>query len=313
LRSTEATIPAESALEPNLPARGSCFGFQIRSQLHFGALREGGGNPLRIDVHSPHAAVPTGELVYEWRMPDLHAQVFFDGRSYGFLVHGIGWFVVDPIRSTISIPPIDDPALREELLWSVPIILCFLERGDVPLHAAAVEINGGAVVLAAPGTHGKSTLSAAFSEAGFRLLSEDVVCLRSTGVPTVLPGPATFRLRPDVVDQLVVQSAERVAGSPDRPRFSLRSDARGDGGAVPLRAILLLRDSEEPPMVEPLTVQDAIPDLWALSLRLSNDDGARCFRALVESASGVPVFNLRRRLRIDDLPATVACVVDAVS
>jgi hypothetical protein len=314
LRSTEAAVRADSAFEANLPPQGSCFGFQIRSQLRFSALRDGnGGPPLRIDVRSPFAAIPTGELVYEWKMPGFDARVFFDGRRYGFLVEGIGWFVIDPARSTISLPAIDDPALREELLWAVPIVLCFLERGDVPLHAAAVEINGGAVLLAAPGTYGKSTLAAAFSEAGYRLLSEDLVCLRSASVPAVLPGPATLRLRPDVAEQMVIRSAERVPGSADRRRFSLRSDARGDGRPVPLRAILLLRNSEGPPTVAPLAVQDAIPDLWALSLRLRNDDGARCFQTLVEAAGSVPVFNLRRRLRIDDLPATVACVVDAVS
>jgi hypothetical protein len=93
----------------------------------------------------------------------------------------------------------------------------------------------------------------------------------------------------------------------------LRPDVRGDGRSIPLSAILLLRNSEGPPTVKPLAVQDAIPDLWALSLRLKNDDGAHCFRTLVEAASGVPVFNLRRRLRVDDLPATIACIVDAVN
>lgn len=302
-----------SAVRAALPAQGSCFGFEIRSDLRFSTLRGGSGQPLHIEAHSSLAAVPKGKLVYEWHEPGFHAQVFFDGRRYGFLVHGIGWFVIDPASSTISIPPIDDPALREELLWGVPIVLCFLERGDLPLHAAAVEINGGAVLLAAPGTYGKSTLSAAFSEAGYRLLSEDVVCLRTTPVPAVLPGPAAFRLRPDVAEQIVVRSAEPVRGSPDRHRFSLRSDARGDGRSIPLSAILLLRNSERPPTVEPLAVQDAIPDLWALSLRLKNDEGAHCFRTLVEAASGVPVFNLRRRLRVDDLPATIDCIVDAVS
>lgn len=303
----------DSAVRPVLPAQGSCYGFEIRSDLRFGTLRDGGGEPLHIQALSSLAAVPKGKLVYEWHEPGFHAQVVFDGRTYGFLVHGIGWFVIDPASSTISVPPIEDPVLREELLWGVPIVLCFLERGDLPLHAAAVEINGGAVLLAAPGTYGKSTLAAAFSEAGYRLLSEDVVCLRTTPAPVVLPGPAAFRLRPDVAEQIVVRSAEPIPGSPDRHRFRLPPDARGDGRSIPLSAILLLRDSEEPPAVRPLAVQEAIPDLWALSLRLKSDDGAHCFQTLVEAAGGVPVFNLRRRLRVDELPATIARIVDAVS
>ena len=57
-------------------------------------------------------------------------------------------------------------------------MLCFRARGDTALHAAAVEVDGQAVVLGAPGTFGKTTLAAAFHAAGHRLLSEDTTCIR---------------------------------------------------------------------------------------------------------------------------------------
>jgi hypothetical protein len=305
--------PADHALRALEPARGTCFGFEIRSPFPFEGLRSPGwGEPLVIDPASPLADAARGEVVQDWRDRGFPAQIDFDGAVYGFAVDGVGRFVIDPSAPSIAVPRIDDPVLREELLCGVPMILCGLARGDVPVHAAAVEVDGGAVMFAAPGTYGKSTLAAAFAESGHRVLSEDTVCVRERPTPSVLPGPATLRLRPDVAAELPVRTADPIAGTDDRIRYRLREPARGDGRPVPLRAVVILRAGDGSPRVESVAAESALRDLWSLTFRVTREDDARCFRTLVDVVSGVPVFDLYRRLRLDDLGETVERVVRTI-
>jgi hypothetical protein len=296
----------------SLPVRGSCFGFQICSELTFGALRVGTGDILRIFA-TDGAPARKGKFLHEWRQKDFLAQIFFDGSVYTFVVDGIGSVEIDPIERTLCTFGIDDPVVREELVCGVPMAVCFVQRGDIALHAAAVEVDGSAVVLAGPGRYGKSTLAAAFVDEGHRLLSEDLVCLRPSRSPTVLPGPAAIRLRNDVAGRLSVSAAGDARSGIDRTRLTLDPDERGDSAPVPLGAILFLRSDDSAPTVKEVSLANAIPDLWALSLRLTSQDDARCFHGLVDSASSVPIFDLHRRLRFEDLSQTVGYVIDTVA
>ena len=77
-----------------------------------------------------------------------------------------------------------------------------MARGDLAVHAAAVDVDGSALLLAAPGRYGKTTLAAAFAGQGYRLLAEDTTCYRPSSDPSVLPGLAMLRIRPDVHEHL---------------------------------------------------------------------------------------------------------------
>ncbi|MGE5618849.1 MAG: hypothetical protein ACM3US_06275 [Sphingomonadaceae bacterium] len=73
---------------------------------------------------------------------------------------------------------------RAGALWSIqhfailPMVLEFLRlRGLYPIHGAALESNGHALILPALPGSGKSTLSIALLRAGLRLLSDDMPLL----------------------------------------------------------------------------------------------------------------------------------------
>ena len=53
-----------------------------------------------------------------------------------------------------------------------------VNAGFEPLHATAIVVNGGAVVLLGSSGFGKSSLAACFLEAGHRLLTDDLLILR---------------------------------------------------------------------------------------------------------------------------------------
>ena len=294
---------------------GSCYGFRPVSSLSFEYLRGGEGESFAVYEHDSEPNGEDGVLVTEWTpIPNrrLWARLYVDGPRYRLWVEGYGSFAVDPDAPSVGLPTgSDDAVRREERLWGIPAMLCFLRSGDLPLHAAAVDVGGEAVLLAAPGYFGKTTLSAGFDAAGYRVLSEDVSCLRlASGETAVVPGPAMLRVREDVADRLELPRARAVARSDNRIHFSLDPDRRGDSTPVPLRAVVLLRRGDGGVLLERVEAIAALRDLWPLSFRLPTvEDRARCFEGITELAARVRIWNLVRPLRIDALGKVVEKIV----
>jgi hypothetical protein len=294
--------------------QGSCYGFQPVSKLRFEYLRGGGGEPIAVAELGSEPNGGDGVLVSEWTpIPDrrVWARLYADGPRYRLWVDGFGTFAVDPQAPSVGLPAGEaGDVRREERLWGIPAMLCFLARGDLPLHAAAVDVGGEAILLAAPGYFGKTTLAAGFEAAGYRVLAEDVSCVRFSPELEVVPGPAMLRVRRDVAGSLELPGARAVAESGDRVHYSLDPARRGDSSPVPLRAIVLLRSAEDGIALEPVPAAGALRDLWPLSFRLPTvEDRERCFDGIARLAASVRISNLVRPLRLDELPRVVERVV----
>jgi len=295
---------------------GTCFGFAVRSQLGFRFLRQGSGEPLVVSTHADHDAYPRGHLVLRWTLKGedaLYAELYEEGSSFHLWIADTGWFHVDPEVPSVSLPENGNPVRREVRLWGIPALLCFLARGDLPLHAAAVEVQGQAVLLAAPGSFGKSTLSAGFARAGFRVLSEDTSCVRTSPGPSVIPGPALLRLREGVAGHVEIPGAERLDADDQRLHLALEAETRGQCDPVPLRAVVFLRPDGGPTRLERFPAPRAIPDLYTLGFRLpGRDDAARSFANVSDLVRLVPAWNLYYPLRLEELDRTVELVASSV-
>ena len=81
--------------------------------------------------------------------------------------------------------------LRAEVLDPLVLFLA-ARRGRVPLHAAAIECAGLAILLMGPSGAGKSSLALAADRAGWTVLAEDTVFVQRESSFKVrgLPGPA---------------------------------------------------------------------------------------------------------------------------
>jgi hypothetical protein len=296
---------------------GTCFGFAVHSSLGLQFLRSGaGGEPLLVSAPSEPPEGDTGELVQQWRRTaevPFETNLYRDGARFRLQMAGTSWFEIDTERPSVSVPEDSNTVRREERLWGIPAILCFLARGDLQLHAAAVEIDNGAVIIAAPQTHGKTTIAATFHNAGFRLLSEDVTCIRDLSAPHIVPGPAVLRVRLATAERIEILDAREVGVRDDRVHFAIAPERRGDCQPVPLRAILMLRESENGFRLERPAAVDAVRDIWPLSFNLPTAaDRARCFAAITDLIGAVPVQNLYRPFRLEELPRAVSFVVDHV-
>lgn len=303
-------------MNPGAPVSGSCFGFDIRSQLQLRYLRSPGSIAC-LDVTQGDIEERPDEgdqALIEWGPPEapFEARLYAKGQQYLLWIGETGWFLIDPVARRIVIPFADDQVRLEERLWGIPALLCFLARGDHGLHAAAVEVDGKAIALAGPQRFGKTTLAAALTARGHRLLSEDLLCARLGDSPSAIPGPAMLRVRSDMAPTLGLP-AETTSASGGRIHLAIDPAGRGNSEPVPLQAILILRAGEGDVRLEEMNLRDAIADLWALSFRLPDDkDRARCFEGVGALAATVDVFNLHRRMRVDEMDAVVTQIESLV-
>ena len=303
----------------NHPLRGSCYGFGVRSELKFNFLREGNGVPLRVDLHDETEPGSDEELLVEWKpRPNrpFHGRVYQQPQSGRLRIwtSDAGWYLVDPENHTISIPSTVERVAREARLWTTPMLLTLAVLGAVPLHAAAVEVEGKALLFGAPSQFGKTSLAAAFAARGHRLLAEDVTCITLDGGELqVVPGPSLLRLRPDVAALLNIPGTRLVAARPDRVFLTFENQLRGSSRPVPLEAILLLRGASDKVRLEPAKGPKVLADLWALAFRLPTDaDTTRAFDGVTRLAAGKRVWNLQRPWDMAKLESTVDDILEAL-
>jgi len=287
----------------------------VRSQEQLRFLRSGGGTePLEIVQAVEPRRRPDAAPLGEWPLAGTgdreRGTLYRLDTTFEFWTTDVGGYRIDPGNGTIEIPDSGDEILREQRLWGVPALLCVMHRGDFPLHAAAVEVDGGAVVLAAPGRFGKTTLALAFHRLGHRVLSEDLCCCRIHPTPQLLPGPALLRVRPDVYQGAAPAGTHVVVARPDRVYLGLDENRRGSSAPTPIRAIVFLRESTDGLTLEPAPSRGAaLADLWSLNFRLQTAEGrARSLELLTGLAGQVPIWNLHRPLRLDALEPTVELI-----
>lgn len=264
--------------------------------MPFAFLRGGAGEPLQLEFGASDKPTDPGKLVREWRIdgPEpFFAGLYANAEGYWLWAADSGWFEVKTSPARISMPTEGNMVKREERVWGIPALLCFVARGDVPLHAASVDIAGGAILFAAPGRFGKTTMSAGFVRAGYRLLSEDLSCIRVGDACTVVPGPAMLRIRADIAAKLEIpRTAVHDAGDA-RLHLALDPTTRGDCSPVPLRAIVFLQGGADELALELVDRSESVRNLFALGFRLPGAaETERMFSAAAEIAARVPSWNL---------------------
>lgn len=77
------------------------------------------------------------------------------------------------------------------------------QRGLLPVHGSAIEVNGSAVLFVGPSGQGKSTLAGAFHQRGYRIIADDI-CVVSTAngeLPLVYPGFPRLKLWSDTIEK----------------------------------------------------------------------------------------------------------------
>jgi hypothetical protein len=179
---------------------GSLYGYEIESELplrrlnrargHRGVIAirvAGNGLDERAGRITAYLETETGQAIYAGaELPDGHLISFPHSAA----------FHIKPGVRTIAVAPRGPEAEVEHRLGCSALCTMLALRGDLSLHASAVETPDGAVLFCGPPVHGKSTLAHALGGQGFPVLCEDgAVVELSGGLALALPGPRGVRIR----------------------------------------------------------------------------------------------------------------------
>ncbi len=275
------------------------FGLRIASEWEIASLR-----PVAETFDAPpDVEIERGEV----RLPkDLERidgiEVSVGGESCFLSIAECGVF---ELRSGSKIVMEPAPGVTAEqvnlyLLGSVFGLLLH-QRGLLPFHCNAVELDGAAFLFCGESGAGKSTLAAHFVERGFDLLSDDVCALRfdAEGALVAAAGVPRLKLWRDTLD-LFHRPAERLRLVPwYEDKFEIPLDT-GFPDPVPVAGIYHLRVAEDglEPGIFPLRGLGAANAVTANIYRRRLGDLVGATRAYLATAarivSEVPIFTMNR-------------------
>jgi hypothetical protein len=175
------------------------------------------------------------------------------------------------------------------------------QRGLLPLHANAIDIEGRAVAFMGHSGAGKSTMAAWFLDRGHRILADDVcvVVPDASGVPLAYPGIPRLRLWREAIERTGRNADDLELAFDDTDKYNLPTPRPSQSGPIPLSHVYLLEKAEEQgPQIRPLSGIAAVDALVANTYRggyLARMGGTkRHLLACLELVKQVPVFSARR-------------------
>ena len=279
----------------------SVFGLHVRSELQLPELLEAKASDApQVTVRTgPVAAGPPGLNPVDGGLllavPEVGRYLISDGSE----------IVVE------AEPGVPAANVRLFLLGSAMGALLH-QRGLLPLHANAVEVEGRAFAFMGESGAGKSTLAAWFHDRGFRIVADDVcvVGFDDGGRAQVRPGISRLRLWREALDATgrdvaAYQRSFFGDDAPDKYDVPLAGRCATDA-AMPLAAVYLLERSETL-SIEPLAGVAAAEAIFANTYRgsfvpmagSSQDHWSAC----VQLVRSTPIFRAGRRWGLDDLAA----------
>jgi len=295
---------------PDVPThRYKIYGLSIVSDLRLPELPEDEGDG-EADVRISGAVVAGSE----------------EGISFGpdgavLHIKGIASYLIRDGRGILVDPAPDavDRNVRLYLLGSAFGILLH-QRGLLPLHANAIEIDGHAVAFMGETGAGKSTLAAWLHDAGHRVIADDV-CVLDFGEGgqdriRVRPGMPRIRLWKDALERSGRVSADyefSYAGDESYEKFDVPvSPERSTETDLDLVAIYVLSTGESFD-ISRLSGVDAADAVFSNTYRgfvLSELGQSRLhFDAALKVVRSTPIFRLERSRRLEDIAGDVSRVI----
>ncbi|HEX2252191.1 MAG TPA: hypothetical protein VHQ65_02860 [Thermoanaerobaculia bacterium] len=215
------------------------------------------------------------------------------------------------VPGTAPSRPLPAAALLPVLERTIQQLLTERVADRLLLHAAAVGLRGGAVLLPAPSGSGKTTLAAALVRGGAAYLTDELTVLAAhDGDERVEPFPKALSLK-DGSLPLFPGLPTTAAGAPGERVHHLAPDDLRHGcaacEALPVAAVLLPHyrpDAPHPAAIAPLTAGETFLALFeaAANLPLHKQAGVDRLLALARRYPGA-------RLTFRDLEAAVAAVL----
>jgi hypothetical protein len=187
------------------------------------------------------------------------------------------------------------------------------QRGLLPLHANAIEVDGRAIAFMGHSGAGKSTMAAWFLDRGHRILADDVcvVVPDENSVPRAYPGIPRLRLWREALERSGRTTDGFELAFDEDDKWNVPTPRQSEGGPIPLAAVYLLGKAEGgTAQIAPLGGVEAVNALVANTYRggyLAKMGGTRRhLSACLALLQRVPVFSAIRVWGFDDYDAQAA-------
>jgi len=286
------------------------FGWRVKCALPLPELLPWQGDARAADLVIEVGAVPDPDP--DW--PSFSPAVQIGPTGVRVTIPAVAHYWVEAGTHVIVQPilPEDAPDIRVFLLGTVLAILCF-QRGLLPLHASAVDIDGRALLVSGVSGAGKSTLAAALSARGYRLLSDDLCALEMQDGHDlkILSAFPRVKLWRDSAGQLQLPIEGLEHSRAELEKFNVPlSRERFQSDALPPSQIVFLRTERapNPPPPRALVGVEALRryDLvhrWRLGVALGYQP--LIFKGMARLVEAVPVAEVARSEHLADLPVLV--------
>lgn len=306
-----------------LPRTYEVYGLRIRSTIPLPCLTPTKPGPAEVEVvngsASLFARIPGTIRSAGREMSWLRQAPLANGSHY------LRWsrlieFLITPDGRRVFCRSLDGAAPEAFQTYLLGQVLSFalLKREIESLHSTAVVVDGGAACFIGDCGYGKSSLGAAFLQAGHLLLTDDLLVVREEGDGFVAyPGPPRIKLFPEIARSLL---GERVTGAPMNALTSklvIPVEQKMFWRApAPLRAIYVLtppfrRSASDRITIRPLSPRRAFLELLRNTfnpLILEQARLTRLFDVAVQLAREIPVRSLSFPRKLARLPAVRAAI-----
>lgn len=196
--------------------------------------------------------------------------------------------------------------LLRSYLLGVLMATLLRQRGLLVLHACAVERDGTAICFVGESGWGKSTIAEYFCQRGFRLMTDDVLAIRTEDdAPTAIPSYPQVRLREESARSLRENDPQLQLIEAQTTKW-VHAAHEFQSSSMPLSRIYMLKPSySDRTEIAPLSARTALMMLVrhtrATNLikdpRYLDDHMKQCQRLIEE----IPVVSLERQRRMDRL------------
>jgi ABC-type cobalamin/Fe3+-siderophores transport system ATPase subunit len=219
------------------------FGFSISSEIPLPEL-----SLLNNQNHLTDIEIVLKDLTPIWSEVAVNEGEFIVTKDMVmFHVPNTSLFRVEKGNKIIVSPLMEDEedAIRIFILGTCMGII-LMQRGVLPLHGSAVEINGKAFAIIGDSGAGKSTLAKAFLQKGYHLLTDDVIAVHfnEDQVPYVTPSYPHQKLWQESLDKFGMESNQYRSIYKRETKFAIPVSAQFSKEPIPLAGIFELVISE---------------------------------------------------------------------
>ncbi|MFQ5656814.1 MAG: hypothetical protein ACE5G5_04680 [Candidatus Methylomirabilales bacterium] len=276
--------------------------FHGSAALFSGVRRRAGMSPGKSDWFR-HARLSDGSDYLEWS--------------------GLFEFLVSPGGRRIACRELDGASAESFQTYLLGQVLSYalLKQGIEPLHSTSVVIDGEAVAFLGDCGYGKSSLGAAFLQAGYRLLTDDLLVLKESGDRFwAYPGPPRIKLFPEIAKSLLGGriASNRMNNQTSKLVIPLGQDETVlPQGPFPLKAIYVLTPPRASSRSHKITIRSLSPQRAFVGLIKNTfntviDEPGRLKRQFVLAtrlSASVPVKSLSFPRTLARLPAVQQAVL----